>query len=191
MFFFLAKIYSGFFSGILVCRSLCVMNFYCDGAFGFTSRRPPPATCPAPAPPLPSASHHTVLRFIFGCCIFMICLLPCLICPLACRICLVALASSVNKHRSFLAIQKTSCCPLGRDLYPSVCVCVCVSVWMYVASVLCLAASPSVATYVLKAPHCLLLLSRRENSLVSGGSASECLKAQAVRSLKPIPDFVF
>jgi len=61
-FIFLAKIYSVFFSGILVCRSLCVMNFYCDGAFGFT--------CCLPLGKVLATAK--ALRFIFGCCIFMI-----------------------------------------------------------------------------------------------------------------------
>jgi len=66
-----SKIYSDFFSGPLAApprpsghQSSSVMNFYCDGAFGFTSRLP-----------LPANPDSRRLRFIPGCCIFMISIL--------------------------------------------------------------------------------------------------------------------
>lgn len=67
-----SKIYSDFFSGLLAVPptrpsghpSLCVMNFYCDGAFGFTSWLPAPHF---PHFPLTSYADFPLLPSQGGC----------------------------------------------------------------------------------------------------------------------------
>lgn len=83
------------------------MNFYCDGAFGFTSWLPgsflellPPAPVTALRPSKATRSISSRLRLIPGCCIFMISILAA---SRPASFHFNGLAPRTNKHHSFLA----------------------------------------------------------------------------------------